>query len=517
MKLTKLISLLCALVMLLSLFAACAETGNVTETTADTAASTEPSEQEPEVTKDPNYDDNGYLKSKLPEDLNYNDEEVSILVWEDVERPEFEVLESETGPDLVVDAIYERNLATEAKLGVKLGWSEQPGDSNDLKAFVSYVQNCHSAGTYYDVIATYSRTAASLSANGLLTDLNTVENSYLDFDMPWWPEAMLKTCSMKDSLFFVSGDVSTNLLHMMYAIYYNMDMLKALNLENPVPMVENKTWTIDKLIEMTAETYQDSDQTGGASDDDIFGFTSNYFHLEAFYSGSGMMLLEPATDDKVLKISDDYLSQKTIDLVDKLGAWFKQGDTYINPPGGNLKNDLVFAEGRALFTQNRVYIADARYGGGKLRQADWEYGILPNPLYDESQEDYITLLGNPFTLWCIMADATDPSMSTAVIECMGSEGYRKTSPALFENNMKYRYTPDSANKGDGALMFDIIRENISFDLGRMFAAEMSYISEKPLRAALDGLSWATAGKQQANALKKNLADLNKGLAKALGE
>ena len=513
----RIIALLCALLILVPCFAACAETGNVTETTADTAASTEPSAQEPEVTKDPNYDDNGYLKSKLPEDLNYNDEEVSILVWEDVERPEFEVLESETGLDLVVDAIYERNLATEAKLGVKLVWSEQPGDSNDLKAFVSYVQNCHSAGTYYDVIATYSRTAASLSANGLLTDLNTVENSYLDFDMPWWPEAMLKTCSMKDSLFFVSGDVSTNLLHMMYAIYYNMDMLKALNLENPVPMVENKTWTIDKLIEMTAETYQDSDQTGGASDDDIFGFTSNYFHLEAFYSGSGMMLLEPATDDKVLKISDDYLSQKTIDLVDKLGAWFKQGDTYINPPGGNLKNDLVFAEGRALFTQNRVYIADARYGGGKLRQADWEYGILPNPLYDESQEDYITLLGNPFTLWCIMADATDPSMSTAVIECMGSEGYRKTSPALFENNMKYRYTPDSANKGDGALMFDIIRENISFDLGRMFAAEMSYISEKPLRAALDGLSWATAGKQQTNALKKNLADLNKGLAKALGE
>ncbi len=517
MKFTKIISLLCALVMLLSLFAACAETGNVTETTADTAASTEPSAQEPEVTKDPNYDDNGYLKSKLPEDLNYKGEEVSILVWEDVERPEFEVLESETGLDIVVDAIYERNMATEEKLGVKLVWHEQPGDSNDLKAFVSYVQNCHAAGTYYDVIATYSRTAASLSANGLLTDLNTVENSYLDFDMPWWPEAMLKTCSMKDSLFFVSGDVSTNLLHMMYAIYYNMDMLKALNLDDPVPMVDTKTWTIDKLIEMTAETYQDSDQSGNASDDDIFGFTSNYFHLEAFYSGSGMMLLEPATDDKVLKISDDYLSQKTIDLVDKLSAWFDQGDTYINPPNGNLKNDLVFAEGRALFTQNRVYIADARYGGGKLRQADWEYGILPNPLYDEAQEDYITLLGNPFTLWCIMADAADPSMSTAVIECMASEAYRKTTPALFESNMKYRYTPDLANKGNGTRMFDIIHACISFDLGRMFAAEMSYISEKPLRAALDRTSWATVGKQQEKALKKNLTDLNKGLAKALGE
>ena len=515
MKFTKLIALLCALVLLLSLFAACAETGSTEETTADNA-STEAIVTEPEETKDPNYDDQGYLKSSLPV-LDYKGEEVELLVWEDVERPEFEVLESETGLDIVKDAIYERNIKVEDTLGIKLVWTEQVGDSNDLKAFVSYVQNCHSSGVYYDIIATYSRTAASLSANSLLMDLNTVENSYLDFDKPWWPATMLQTCSIKDSLFFISGDISTNLLHFMYAIYYNMDMLKNLGLEDPIAMVDNKTWTIDKLIEMTNDLYQDADQSGSASDDDVFGFTSNYFHLEAFYSGSGMKLLEPATDGKVLKISDDYTSQKTVDLVDKLAAWFKQGDTYVNPAGGSLKNDLVFAEGRALFTQNRVYIADAQYGGGKLRDADWEYGILPNPLYDENQENYITLLGNPFTLWCIMDNAADPSMSTAVIECMASEAYRRTTPALFENNMKYRYTPDVANKGDSTRMFDIIHDNISFDLGRMFAAEMNYMSERPLRAALDGLSWVTAGKQQTNALKKNLADLNKGLAAALGE
>ena len=518
MKITKIISLFCALVMVLSLFAACAETGTEAETTEAIAGTEAPIvEPEPEVTKDPNYDDDGYLKSKLPEDVKYTGEKISILCWEDVERPEFEVLESETGLDLVKDAIYERNIATEARLGVTLEWTEQAGDSNDLKAFVNYVQNAFNAGTYYDIIATYSRTAASLSASGLLEDLNDVEDSHLDLDMPWWPEAMLETCSIKDSLFFVSGDISTNLLHMMYAIYYNMDMLKDLGLDDPVKMVDEKTWTIDALIKMTTDVYLDLDSSQDRSDNDRYGFCSNYFHLEAFYSGSGMKLLEPATDGKVLKISDDYLSQKTVDLVDKLSAWFKLGDTFINPPGGKLPNDLVFAEGRALFTQNRVYVADAQYGGGKLRNADWEYGIVPNPLYDADQEDYITLIGNPFTLWCVMRGARNASMSTAVMEVMGSEGYRKTSPALFENNMKYRYTPDSSNNGDGARMFDIIRENISFDLGRFFAAEMNYISEKPLRAALDGASWSTAGKQQTNALKKNLADLNKGLANALGE
>ncbi|MBQ4139886.1 MAG: extracellular solute-binding protein [Clostridia bacterium] len=507
----KVISLLCALLMILSCFAACADTAEG-ETTTEGGASTS-GNVEPSVTTDPNYDEDGYLKSKLPEDLKYTGETISILNWK-AERPEFEILESEIGLDLVQDKIYERNIAAEGRLGITFEWTEKDGNSNTLSDFVNHVQNCYESGDYYDIIATYSRTAASLSAKGLLEDLNRIENSYLDLSMPWWPETMLETCSMKDSLFFVSGDISTNLLHMMYAIYYNIDMLENLNLEDPVKMVDNKTWTIDALIEMTADLYQDADNSTKPSDDDIFGFTSNYFHLEAFYSGSGMKLLEPGDGNNVLAISEDYTSTKAVDLVDKLRAWFEQGDTYINPPGGSLANDTVFADGRALFTQNRVYIADTQYNKGMLRNAEWEYGILPNPLYDKSQEDYITLLGNPFTLWCIMSGARNPSMSSAVIECLASEGYRKTSPALFENNMKYRYTPDSSNKGDGARMFDIIRDNISFDLGRMFAAELDYISEKPLRAALNNQSWASTGKQIKGGLNKRLKSLNDSLASA---
>ncbi len=514
---TKMLALFCASVMLLSIFAACAAPG-VSDTTTEngeTPSQTNATTTAPEETADPRFDEDGYLKSTLPEDLKFIGETVSILYWEDVERPEFEVLERDTGLDIVKDAIYARNIATEERLGVTFEWVPQKGNSNNIKNFVNYVQNCSQNGTYYDIISTYSRTAASLSSNGLLEDLNTVQNSYIDLEKPWWPENMVDTCSMKNSLFFISGDISTNLLHMMYAIYYNMDMIKDLGLDDPVKMVDNKTWTIDALIAMTADLYQDLDSSNSASNEDRFGFTSNYFHLEAFYSGSGMMLLEPGEGNNVLKISDDYLSQKTVDLVDKLAKWFAQGDTYVNPAGGNLGNDLVFYEGRALFTQNRVYIADASYAGGKLRNADWEYGILPNPLYDESQEDYITLLGNPFTHWCIMKGASNTSMSTAVMECMASEAYRKTSPALFEANMKYRYVPDSGNKGDGARMFDIIRDNISFDLGRMFADEMNYISEKPLRAALAGQSWSTVGAQQITALKRNLVNLNKGLAEAV--
>lgn len=511
----RIIAMLCALVMLTSCFAACAETKG-DDVTTEKASTEAPTDTTPEV--DPNLDDQGYWKDDLPDELDYQGEIVSILYWSDVERAEFEILEEEADGDMVKDAIYRRNLATEERLGVTFEWTGEKGNASNRAAFTNYVRNCYSGGTYYDVIATYSRTAGMLLTNGFIQDLNKIENSYINVDQPWWPKTMLDTCSIEDSLFFVSGDISTNVLHFMYAVYYNMDMLKNLNIQDPVELVDNKKWTIDALMELSSELYQDLDQSGDQSEGDQYGFTSLYYHLDAFYTGSDMTLLEKGDDD-ILVISEEFFGQKTIDLVDKLGAWFKTGDTFVGAHGSDIDWDFPFEEGNALFCLNRVYMADNEYGKGTapLRNADWEYGILPVPLYDETQEDYITVVGNPFTLWCVMQNAKDPSMSSAVIECMASEAYRKTSPMIFEQNMKYRYTPDTEGKGDSARMFDIVRGSIAFDLGRIFSDILSTMSEMPSKAAASSTSWATMKAQYERTLKRSMTDLNKSLEEVLDQ
>ena len=40
------------------------------------------------------------------------------------------------------------------------------------------------------------------------------------------------------------------------------------------------------------------------------------------------------------------------------------------------------------------------------------------------QENYATLLGNPFSLYAIPKDSVTPDMAGAVLECMASESYR---------------------------------------------------------------------------------------------
>ena len=513
-KYIRIVSLIFAFAMLLSVFASCAVTNDPETTTeAPDEGSTVGGGQEGTESDAASTDKDGYILPTLPEDLQYNNETVSILYWEDVERVEFDIAFEDTS-DMVEEAVYTRNMTAQDRLGVVFEWTGQLGNNKNRTGFANYVENCYSSGQYYDIIATYSRTSAMLCFDGYLEDINSIEENYLDLEMPWWPESMVETCSIDDALYFVSGDISTNILHFMYAIYYNIDMLTDLKLEDPIAKVDNKTWTLDALIDYTKELYQDTDQSGTATEGDTYGFCSSYFHLDAFYSGSGLKLVEDDPDG-IIKVSDDFWSQKSVDLVDRLVAWFKSGDTIVNTYSGSLKYDTPFEEGRALFCQNRVYMADTKYHSGALRNVEWDYGILPTPLYNEDQEDYITLLGNPITLWSIMKGAKSPSMSSAVLECLASEAYRKTSPALFENNMKYRYTPDAAGKGDGARMFDVISENISFDLGRIFSDSLLYMSELPSRAAADKQSWAAILPSKRVSLSRKADELNAALAEIL--
>ena len=499
----RIIALLCAVVLLVPCFASCANTQSSEETTAAENAQTQaPAE---EVTVDNSKDKDGYLRDDLPDELDYKGETVSILGWEDVERPEFEILEDETGVDMVKDAIYNRNLAVEDRMGVTLEWTMQRGNNSNRAAFANYVQNCYSGGTFFDIIATYSRTAAMLCVDGLLQDINAIDDSYLNFEQPWWPKCMVETCSIDDSLFFISGDISTNILHFMYAIYYNMDLLETLNLEDPIAMVDNKTWTLDKLIEMTSNQYRDEDGDGKQSEKDFFGFGTVYFGVDAFYTGSGLRLIEHTGDDDLIKISDDFFSEKTVNLVDKLGKWMTTNDCWVSRSGASVDFEAPFADGRMLFIQDRVYLADNQHSSG-LNQVEWKYGLVPTPLYDEAQEEYVTVIGNPFTLYGIMSDCDEDAlpMMTAVIECWGSEAYRLTTPALFETNMKYKYTDLDVS----AQMFDILRNTMSFDQGRIYANTLGpYISELPSKAATTGSSWTTAVKPYQKLLSKQLNNI----------
>jgi len=454
----KTLSLLLAALMLLGSLAACAgddEPAPVGTTAAPSVADTTAA---PTETTDPTRDANGFLLDDLPADLKFDGETVGLLIWEDVEMPEFDI--EDMNGDIVNDAIFSRNQTVENRLGVKLEWHGTKGNNGNSENFLKVAQNSFNAGDgAYDIYAAYSRTSGLVALNGLCYNLNNV--SHLNFEKPWWPQSMLDACTIGDKLFFISGDISTNVLHMMYGVYYNKDMVTNYQMTDPAELVLNGTWTIDKMIEMTQGLYADLNGNNAVDFDDRFGMATLSFHLDAFYAGSGMRTIERDAE-KILVLSPDYSSEKAINLVDKLAPWINGPDILKGKDDGTYENSFVNSE--ALFCLNRMYLADR-----KLREVNFTYGVVPVPKYDESQENYVTCMANPFTLYSITRDCKKPDCAAAVLEAMASAAYRNTTPAIFETNMKVKYSADSTN----AQMFDLIREGVYFELGRIYAKNIS--------------------------------------------
>lgn len=99
-----------------------------------------------------------------------------------------------------------------------------------------------------------------------------------------------------------------------------------------------------------------------------------------------------------------------------------------------------------------------------------------------------------------------------MLECLASESYRRTTPAIFETSMKVKYSQDE----DSAQMYDIIRENITFDLGRIFGITMGDITQTQYRNAVVAGNnvWASSGASLTKMLNNYINKVNAALTEA---
>lgn len=443
-----------------------------------------------EETEPSPYDDKGYLKDDLPE-LDFKGQEVKLLYWTDVNNQEFES-EGITG-ELINDAIYERNLNAEERLGVKLSFIGADGGGY-IDPWVRVVSTSYAAGDKaYDILASYSRAIASCAVKGFTTDLSNIE--YLDYEKPWWPKKMLDQAVINGRLHFISGDISTSTLYVMYCIYYNRTLIENYHIGMPTDDVFAGTWTIDRLIEASKGVYTDLNANNRRDLDDFYGFTISNYQNDSFYTGSNLKYVE--TDpDQILVISDDFYSEKVVDLLAKLGPWEKTEDVYMCTNYTD-EHEIPFTNGNALFVMHPAY-----YAAKALRNTEISYGIIPVPKYDENQKDFSTVLGNTLTLYAIDSECDYPETCAAVLECLGSIGYRTTTPDIYEVYMKVRYSEDDIN----AQMYDIVRENVCFDLGRYFGPQLSSITDIfHLAAAENNQKWSSTAEGKRKVLDRQIA------------
>ena len=417
-----------------------------------------------------------YEEDDLPETFDFEDDSIDVLYWDDTEHAEF-IAEDMTG-SVVNDAIYQRNNVTETRLGVEINFIACNGNSKNINNFVNTVQKTDPDAV--DVIASYSRTVAILATKGYLSDIS--DSTYINYDKPWWPKTLVEEATIEGGLYFVSGDISTNLLYMMYAIVMNKDLAEDHQIPNIYELIDNYEWTLDKLIELTTGVYYDDDADQKKGSGDKFGFVVSTIHTDPFWYGAGLTYVNHDKDGNLV-IADSFGSEKekAHDVINKmLKLCYGSNDGFYGNTG-TMGRD-IFAAGRSLFLSDRgPQVAEV-----KLRDADFKYTLLPTPMYNTAQKKYITTLAFPYTMYAIPSNASEGTrlMADAFIECMASESYRTVTPALFERVMKLQY----ADSDDDSRMYDIIREGVTFELGRIYCDDLGGYPYSLFRDSISGNS-----------------------------
>ena len=491
------LAIMLAMLMCLSVLVSCGAKESSAETTASdigtsaaetTVASTTETEALTEETR--------YRKDDLDPSLNYNGEKFTILYWSDVERIEFEIKE-QTG-DLIGDALYLRNATVEERLGIQFEWIGTAGNAQNQSAFVAAVGNDVKSGGEYEVFAGYSMTAATIALQGLSRNLMELDN--LNFEQPWWPTSLTELTTINDRLYFCSGDISTNMLHMMYCTLFNKEMAEELKVGNLYEIVDNGTWTLDKMSELASVAYSDVNGDSKCDSDDKYGIgLGSVIHFDAYFTAAGLCTVTKDAEGTPV-VSEDFTSARAHALLEKVVDTFHNNDYAAFNTDGSGYGNSCFANGNVLFILDRNYVTSSSTFAG----TSVVYGVLPMPKYDEIQENYYTCMAYPFTIYSVSVALNDEqaNMAGAVLECMASESYRQVTPAVFETAMKLKYASDE----DDSRMYDLIRDTIQIDLGRIFTTPLKNVSWEPFRNACTNgqTNWASISKAESKKMQKAL-------------
>ena len=495
-KLSVLVAMLLLCAMLMTGLVSCVSDEGKGAVTTDAPESSD-GEQTPGETE---------LTSGIGNDVKFDGEEVHWYIWKDVTMDEFYVDEM-TG-DEIQDQIFLRNKDVQKKYDVTFIYHEEKGSSSHMDTYEKKIEIDFNGDAEYEIMAAYSQLPVRLSTKGYLANLKDFK--YLDFNQPWWPNQMVDDLTINNNLYFCTGDISTNLLWMMTIIYFNKDLAEDYQLPNLYELVDNYEWTQEKLLELTKDIFTDVNGNGKKDDDDKYGLGIVGVSYDAFATASGTTSIVKDKGTDLFVLNSDYFGEKMSNMIDMgIRLYESRGTRYFNDT--NAKVRAHFGVGDVVFWADRTGVGAREF---QAEGADVTFGVLPVPMYDGLQKQYHTNVGYPFSLYTINSNVMEEERMdkvSAVLQEMAFRSYRDITPEIFDTALKNRYSDEP----DDARMFDLIKENIKFEISRFLNQEVGNVASNGYRSTvISGQNtWSSTSSKDYKALSYQLGELNKAWSK----
>ena len=461
----KLLALLLSASLLLSCLSACAtnkenadeddHAGQSSVSGADASAVEEETE-EIDPFADFNYDGRTFFIYTSVNEATVGVESSNYLI---------EGYEELTG-DVAPDAAIQRNLDVMERLNIELKYEDVNYSYDQVAANVRKI--LQSGDSTYHLIINDIYGLAPITPDGLFQ--NAYNGEHFDFTQPWWYEDFMNDISINTKMrFMLAGDYFIDLIRCTHCIIMNKNLYTDLygNPDDVYSAVLEKTWNFDLYRSLIEGAYIDLNGNGKKDLKDQYGHIAFQFWgpmIPWLISGDPGFIDRDENGNPVITVNNE----RSYILTEKLNAILNNDATGIALFGSEQGTIDAFTSGRSLF------IGYQRLGSlesDNLRSAEVDLAVLPYPMLDEFQEDYVTSTHDTAELGFIPIGVPNEEMPfvSAVIEVLCRETYKQLLPAYYENSLKIKYTRDNM----GAQMIDIIHDHYGNGFALAWSAGLS--------------------------------------------
>lgn len=400
------------------------------------------------------------LKADLPE-ADYEGYKFRILhwwldSWESRLNKDL-YAEAETG-DVLNDAVYRRNLKVSEQFNINISLEHQT-----YSTVPTTVKNMVAAGDdAYDLVYVRTFESPSLVTAGYFSDFYKLP--YVNLNMPWWDQNAKDNLSIGGKLYLAASDINVIDKDATAVITFNKKMAADLNLPDLYYIVQDGKWTIDKMVSLYKNTAKDVDGNGTMSLDDIWGFIAGNDVPTAFFNGAGSTFASKDENDMpVYKFDNEYnysVTDKIVEIMNDKTCFYNH---HTGTDAAKITDDneyrKLFENGHGLFFWTRLDDVTT------MRSSETDFGILPTPKYQESQEHYDNLVSiHTAGLMSVPTSAGDLLRTSVILESMAFESHSTIQPAYKDVALKGKYVRDV----ESLAMLDIIFANRVFDIGIIY-------------------------------------------------
>lgn len=352
------------------------------------------------------------------------------------------------------DAIYERNSIIEGKYGISIGEIRSDAVPDAAKKAIM------SEDDSFDAIFS-QRTIIGLASAGYLMDFNKLP--YIDKTMPWWDTNIFEGYAINGKSYFATGDISLMDDDCTLLTVFNKFLTGQNKLDDPYALVEDNKWTVDAFGAMSKSVYTDVNGNSLCDQDDVYGVSLAYDHINYYYIACGLRFTSVSEAGKIPEV--EKLNDRSVGAFGKLMDIFtdEQSSYFIN----KLQTAMIpHTYSRIQFTRDLYLFTIAEpLIFTEFRDMEHDFGFLPLPMYDESQDGYYTPYDTAVTSMSVPVTVSDTERCGIILEAMAAQSRYTVKDVYYDTLLKRKYSRDNESEA----MLDIVMNTRTYDLMFIFS------------------------------------------------